>query len=125
MNTMHCDTNSIHSTISYAFTSYFNIVYALTLVYMTIIFLKFNRLGKELALLYILWVFLHYFALYIENRICCVHKKCVLGLSFLWKTLILTNIVFMGYCDGDRSLYVSSFNNPNKDLDVSDDIQAS
>ena len=31
----------------------------------------------------------------------------------------------MEYRDGDRSLYVSPFNNRNKDLDVSDDIQAS
>ena len=77
MNTMHSDTNSIHGTISYALRSCFNIVYALTLVYMTTIFLKFNCLGKELALLYVLWVFLHCFALYTENRICCVHKKCV------------------------------------------------
>ena len=77
MNTMHSDTNSICGTISYAFTSCFNMVYALTLVYMTTIFLKFNCLGKEFALLYVLWVLLHYFSLYTENRICCVHKKCV------------------------------------------------
>ena len=83
MNTMHSNTNSIHGTISYAFTSYFNIVYVLTLVYMTIIFKKSNCLGKELVLLYVLWVLLHYFGLYTKNRICCVHKKCVLGFSFL------------------------------------------
>ena len=57
MNTMHSYTNSIHGTISYALRSCFNMVYALTLVYMTIIFLEFNCLGKELALLYVLWVF--------------------------------------------------------------------
>ena len=77
MNTIHSDTNSIHGTVSYVFTSCFNIVYALTLVYMTIIFLNFNCLGKELALLYVLLVLLHCFALHTEYRICCVHKKCV------------------------------------------------
>ena len=37
----------------------------------------------------------------------------------------LENEFIMGYHDGDRSLYVSPLNNCDKDLDVSDDIQAS